>query len=162
MKPRVSNVKAQIAGLALGFSMVGASVATEPTGAAAPTTDVRQQLLDLEKQWTDAEDKSDTQALRRILDDRFVATFGAARTYDKEAFVTLFAREVDPSASQTLTYEAVIIEGDTAVVVGTDTARGTRDGAPRSAVYKYTATYIRRDGRWRVLAEHIVKVPPPQ
>lgn len=135
----------------------------EPRGAqAAPPTDARQELLALEKQWTDAEDKSDTETLRHILDDRFVATLGAARTYDKEAFIKLFARDVDPSASQAVTYEAVIIDGDTAVLIGTDTARGTRDGAAHTAVHKYTATYIRRDGRWRALAEHIVKVPPPQ
>lgn len=112
------------------------------------------------RQWTEAEDKSDLDALRRILDDRFVATLGAARTYDKEGFIKLFDRDVDPSASQATTYEAVISDGDT-VVVGTDTARGTRDGAAHTAVYKYTVTYIRRDGRWRALAEHIVKAPPP-
>lgn len=161
MKPRLKKLNPQIAALALAFSLT--AHATEPRGAqATPPTDARQQLLDLEKQWTEAEDKSDTETLRRILDDRFVATFGAAKTYDKEAFIKLFARDVDPSASQTVTYEAVIIDGDTAVVIGTDTARGTRDGAARTAVYKYTATYIRRDGRWRALAEHIVKVPPPQ
>jgi ketosteroid isomerase-like protein len=161
MKPRFNELKPQIAGLALALSLAAASAATEPKGPqTAPPTDARQQLLDLEKQWADAEDKSDTEALRRILDDRFVATLGA-RTYDKDAFIKAFAREVDPSASQTLTYEAVIIDGDTAVLIATDTARGTRDGTARTAVYKYTATYIRRDGRWRALAEHIVKVPPP-
>lgn len=97
--------------------------------------------------------------LRRILDERFVASFGAAKTYDKEAFIKLFAGDVDPTASQTLTYEAGIIDGDTAVAVGTDAARGTRDGAAYTAVYKYTATYIRRHGRWLALAEHIVQVP---
>jgi Domain of unknown function (DUF4440) len=55
----------------------------------------------------------------------------------------------------------VIIDGDAAVVVATDTERGTRDGAARTAVYKYTATYIRRNGRWRALAEQIVKASPP-
>ena len=88
-----------------------------------------------------------------------IATFGAAKTYDKEAFIKLFAGDVDPTASQTLTYEAVIIDGDTAVLVGTDTAHGTRDGAAYTAVYRYTVTYIRRQGRWLALAEHIVKVP---
>jgi len=163
MSQRFRNLESQIAGvalMALAFSVATVSVATEPAAPAAPPTDARQQLLDLEKQWTDAEDKSDTEALRRILDDRFVATLGT-RTYDKEAFIKLFAREVDPSASQTLTYEAVIIDADTAVVLATDTAHGMKDGAPRTTVYKYTATYIRRDARWRALAEHIVRVPPP-
>ena len=101
----------------------------------------------------------DPAVLRRILDDRFVATFDAAETYDKDAFIKIFAGDVDPTASQSLTYDAVIIDGDTAVLVGNDTARGTRDGAAYTTVYKYTATYIHRHGRWLALAEHIVEVP---
>lgn len=122
-------------------------------------SDAREQLLAVEKEWVAAEDKHDAAALRRILDERFVATFGAARTYDRETFIKLFTGDVDPTASQTLTYEAVIIDGDTAVLVGTDTANGTENGAAYTAVYRYTATYIRRHGQWRALAEHIVKVP---
>ena len=158
MKSRSSEWKRQILGLMLACCVAVASVATEPTSSqAASPTDARQQVLDLEKEWADAEDKNDGAVLRRILDDRFVATFGAAKTYDKEAFIKLFTGDIDPTKSQTLTYEAVIIDGDTAVLVGTDTARGTSDGAAHTAVYRYTATYIRRNGQWRALAEHIVK-----
>jgi hypothetical protein len=135
-------------------------MATEPTSSQrAPPSDARQQLLNLEKEWAAAEDKHDATVLGRILDDRFVATFGAAKTYDKEAFIKLFTGDVDATASQSLTYQAVIIDSDTAAVVGTDTAHGTRDGAPYTAVYRYTVTYIRRHGQWRAIAEHIVKAP---
>ena len=72
----------------------------------------------------------------------------------------MFAGDVDPTVSQTLSYEAVIIDGDTAVLVGTDTARGTKDGTAYTAVCRYTVTYIRRHGQWLALADHIVKVPP--
>ena len=160
MKSQSRKLKQQIVGSALACCIVASSVASEPTRPqAAPPTAARQQLLDLEQEWAAAEDKNDATVLRRILGEGFVATFGAAKTYDKEAFIKLFAGDVDPTASQTLTYEAVIIDGDTAVAVGTDTARGTRDGAAYTAVYKYTATYIRRHGRWLALAEHIVQVP---
>jgi ketosteroid isomerase-like protein len=125
----------------------------------APPTDARQQLLDLEKEWVTAENKHDAAALGRILDERFVVTFGAAKTYDKEGFIKLFTGAVDPTVSQTLTYEAIVIDGDTAVLVGTETAHGTRDGAAYTAVYRYTVTYIRRHRQWLALAEHIVKVP---
>ena len=150
----------QAASRALACCLVALTVAAVPASAQiSARTDARQQLLDLEKDWAAAEDKHDVTALQRILDDRFVATFGA-KTYDKKAFIEVFAGAVDPTASQTLTYEAVIIDGDTAVLVGTDTAHGTRDGAAYTTVYKYTATYIRRHGRWLALAEHIVKAPP--
>jgi hypothetical protein len=156
---RISVMKSQVVNWALACYLVALSVAAEPTSSqTAPPIDARQQLLDLEKDWTTAEDKHDATALQRILDERFVVTFGA-KTLDKKAFIELFAGDVDPTASQTLTYDAVIIDGDTAVLVGTDTAHGTRDGAAYTTVYRYTATYIRRHERWLALAEHIIKVP---
>jgi hypothetical protein len=160
MKSQSRELKQQIVGLTLACCMAASSLATEPTSSqTAPPTDARQQVLNLEKEWAVAEDKHDETVLRRILDERFVATFGAAKTYDREAFIKVFSGDVDPTASQTLTYEAVIIDGDTAVVVGTDTEHGTRDGEAYTAVAKYTATYVRRNGRWVALAEHLVNVP---
>ncbi len=161
MKSQSRELKQQIVGLTLACCMAASSVATEPTSSqTAPPTDARQQVLNLEKEWAVAEDKHDETVLRRILDERFVGTFSSGKTYNKEAFIkAILAGHVDPTASQTLSYEAVIIDGDTAVVVGTDTAHGTRDGAAYTAVAKYTATYVRRNGRWVALAEHLVNVP---
>jgi hypothetical protein len=57
-----------------------------------------------------------------------------------------------------VSYDAVIIDGDTAVVLGTETLHGTRDGAAYTGVLRYTVTYIRRHGSWRALAEHAFRV----
>jgi hypothetical protein len=104
--------------------------------------------------------KHDATMLRRILDDKFVASFGVKEPYDKEAFIKLIITgDVDPTESQTLTDETVVIDQDTAVVVGTDTVRGTEKGEAYTVVYRYTVTYIRRQGQWVALAEHLVKVP---
>jgi hypothetical protein len=53
----------------------------------------------------------------------------------------------------------VILDRDTAVVVGTDTVRGTEQGATYAVVYRFTVTYVHRQGRWLALAEHLVEVP---
>jgi len=120
----------------------------------------KQQVLDLEKEWVAAEVKRDASTLRRILDDKFVASFGANKPYDKEAFIKqIVTGNADPTESQTLTDETVTIDHDTAVVVGTDTLRGTESGAAYTAVYRYTVTYIRSHGQWVALAEHLVEVP---
>lgn len=87
MKPRAQTqtLKQQMAGVAVGRWLAAASLAAEPatepaSPPAAASTDARQQLLlDLEKEWTAAEDKRDAAALRHIPDDRFAATSGAAR-----------------------------------------------------------------------------------
>lgn len=120
----------------------------------------KQQVLDLGKEWAAAEDKRDTSTLRRILDEKFVASFGAKKPYDKEAFIKqIVSGDVDPTESQTLTDETVTIDHDTAVVVGTDTVHGTEKGAAYKADFRYTVTYIRRHGQWVALAEHLVEVP---
>ena len=90
--------------------------------------DPKQEVLDLGQQWVAAENKHDATTLGRILDDKFVASFGTGKPYAKEAFIKLIlSDDVDPTESQTLTDETVLIDGDTAVVVGTDTDRGTGD-----------------------------------
>jgi steroid delta-isomerase-like uncharacterized protein len=122
--------------------------------------DAKQQVLDLEKEWVAAEHSHDVAALRRILDDKFVASFGAGKPSDKEAFIKgIVSSDVDPTESQTLTDRTLIIDQDTAIVVGTDTERGTRNGAAYTEVARYTVTYILRNGRWLALAEHLVEVP---
>jgi len=132
--------------------------------AALPDDDLsiaKQQVLGLELEWVAAEDKHDAVTLRRILDDKFLASFGAGKPYDKGAFIReIISGDVDPTESQTLTDQTVIVDGDTAIVVGTDTLRGTRKGAPYTEVYRYTVTYIRRNGLWVALAEHLVEAPP--
>jgi len=147
--------------LMLAGCMAASSVAQAPKNPRTPPpTDTKQQVLNLEDEWVTAEYNRDAAALRRILDDKFVASFGAEKPYDKEAFIKLIVSgDVDPTESQTLTDRIVIIDHDTAVVVGIDTERRTRNGAMHMAVYRYTVTYIRRDGRWVALAEHLVEAP---
>jgi hypothetical protein len=150
-------------GLALtcAWGMTAVVLAAEPNGAASPSAgDARQQVLDLGKEWVAAELKHDAVALDRILDDKFLASFGSRMPDNKAAFIKAITEgKVDPTESQTLTDESVIVDRDTAVVVGTDTVHGTDNGAPYTVVYRYTVTYVRRDDRWRALAEHLVKVP---
>jgi len=137
------------------------------SGGAAPqnskaqaSADLRQQVLDLEKEWVNAEAKHDAATFQRILDDKLLASFGPNEPRDKGAFIkNITSGDVDPTESQTLTERTVVLDRDTAVVVGTDTVRGTENGAPYMVVYRYTVTYIHRNGRWVALAEHVVKMP---
>ena len=149
--------------LALTFvcSLAVTTLGAEPKSAASPPSgDARQQVLDLGKEWVAAEIRHDAVALDRILDEKFLASFGSRKPYNKADFIKALMRgEVDPTETQDLTDELVIIDGDTAVEVGTDTLRGTKNGAAYTEVARYTVTYIYRDGRWRALAEHLVDVP---
>ena len=145
------------ASVASSLSLAGESQESRfPSAAGA-----EKQVINLGRQWAAAEDKADSATLRSILDDRFNATFGSGKTYNKEAYIKAMIGDgvVDATGSQTLTDETVLVDRDTAVVIGTDTARGTDKGEAYTIVYRYTITYIWREGRWRALAEHIARVP---
>jgi hypothetical protein len=77
----------------------------------------------------------------------------------KKVIKGIVGGDVDPTESQTLTDQTVIIDEDTAVSIGTDTLHGTKKGAAYTEVARYTVTYIRRHGQWVALAEHLVEVP---
>lgn len=154
-KPEGDAMRQAIVFVSILFAVVTLPAIAETTNSAAE----QQQVLDIEKKWAAAEDKHDEATIRSILDDKFVATFGARPPYNKERFIKgEVAGDVDPTQTQTLTEEA-IVDGDTAVVIGTDTVHGTRKGKPYSENARYTVTYIRRHGQWHALAEQLVDIP---
>ncbi|HEY5071617.1 MAG TPA: nuclear transport factor 2 family protein [Caulobacteraceae bacterium] len=119
------------------------------------------QLAALEREWVGAEVNRDPAPLVRILDDQFVCTFLTSKPVGKSDFIRLVTRP-GPTESQDISDETVIVIGDTAVIVETDTARGVRDGTPYTNTLRVTVTYIQRHGHWRALAEHLAwGVTPP-
>lgn len=140
-----------------GTAVMSQAKAVQPT----PETEASQQVMDLEQVWADAENRHDAATLRTILDDKFVFTMGSdGKLYDKQDFIEGNVRGVpDPTRSQTLTDRTVIVIGDTAVSMGTDTERGTQMGKQFTEVARYTVTYVRRGDRWFAMAEHMDDLP---
>lgn len=99
----------------LACYMAASSVATEPKASQTmPPADAKQQVLDLEQEWVAAEHNHDAATLRRILDDKFVASFNADKPLDKETFIKLIVGgDPDPTETQTLTDRNVILDHDT-------------------------------------------------
>jgi len=141
----------------VGAAFAHAAAPTAQEQAAAPSAE--EQIRSLEQEWVDAEIHRDAVALRRILDEKFIATLGAGSPLDREAFIHAVVSSTASDVSQTLSDPTIVVDGDTAVVVGTDTLRGVANGVPYTHSYRYTATYIRRGDRWIALAEHLVRVP---
>ena len=119
-----------------------------------------QQILALEQEWIKAEPNHDVATLDRILHEQFVSRFGAEQPLNKKAFIAdVTEGPVDPTLTHTLSDQRVIINGDTAIVMETDTIRRIKDGQPVESVHRFTVTYIRRQGRWQALAEQSARVP---
>jgi ketosteroid isomerase-like protein len=132
----------------------GAALARNAQGSA------EQQVSQMLRDWVTAENEHDAAALGRILDDQFISTNGAGKPTRKAAFIASLTKgKPDPKQSQSLTDETLVVDGDTAILVGTDTFHRTDGAAPDGLALRYTITCLRRNGRWVALAEHIVKLP---
>jgi len=109
-----------------------------------------QQLVELDRQWCDAEVKHDEAVLNRILDDRFLVVSASGQvTKGKAAFIQMVRKFT--FTSYTVLHDHIQIHGDTAIVVAQLTTR-TQDGID-SAPVRCTVTYVRQQGRWRAIAE---------
>ena len=121
--------------------------------------DAKQQASQLLRDWVTAENEHDAAALNRILDDDFISTYAAGKPTRKAAFIKgLTKGKADPAQTQSLTDETVVVAGDTAILVGTDTFHRTDHAEPDGLALRYTITCVKKNGRWTALAEHIVKI----
>ena len=128
--------------------------------AVTPANDTEQQLRKLELEWTTAEINRDASVLGRILDERFVSTFGADKPVGKPEFIRdAVSADAERIVSQDLSEQTFVVAGDSAAVAELDTVHGLRAGAPFTEVLRITTTYGKHDGRWVALAEHMVPVP---
>lgn len=132
-----------------------AKVSTMPAG--NPKTE--QQLDAVQQAWVNAETHRDAAALRRILSPRFVFTFGVGAPESRDSFIHAVVTAPETKQTQALSETTMVIDRDTAIVDGLDTVRGEVHGKQYKAGYRYMATYVRRNGHWIALAEHLAPVP---
>lgn len=136
------------------ITILGLAPAALAAATGSDTDHAHEELAALERAWIDAEINRDPVALDRIIDDQFVCTFLVGKPIGKRDFIKSETLP-GPKETQDLSDETMIVSGDTAVVVNTDTLHGVRNGAPYAETARITATYIKRAGHWRALAEHI-------
>ena len=152
----------EFTGLFIGLAVAAVAIAGDGSRSSAADAETARQLRSLEREWVNAEINRDAASLRRILDERFVATFGGGAVLDKEAFIgQVLGDRTDKMLSQDFSDQTMRIDRDTAVIVETDTIRGNDNGEPYTRVFRITTTYTRHQGRWWPLAEHLAAVRPP-
>jgi ketosteroid isomerase-like protein len=115
-----------------------------------------QRVLALEDEYVAAEISRDEATLRRIVDDRFVFNSNSGRTSGKVDLIhNILGWRM---TGQTITERSVLVEGDTAVVFGTAELRfASDDKEDAKSLLRYTATYIKRQEEWRLIALHMAR-----
>ena len=105
-------------------------------------------VLAAEDAYVAAEIARDEVALRHVVDDAFRFNTSHGMTTGKDELVQGVLRM--GLVGQVITERSVLLEGDVALVFGTTELRFERSDTP--SVLRYTATYVDREGQWRLLA----------
>jgi ketosteroid isomerase-like protein len=120
---------------------------------------VEQAVMQMEEQLRAAVEKSDTKAYARIVGDDYVFT-------NQDAIVRNKAQMISAYASGNLKYESLKLDeikvhpyGDVAVVTGRSTAKAQDNGKDISGTTRYTRVYVKRQGRWQLVATQITRIP---
>ena len=109
-----------------------------------------ERVLAAEDEYISAEVGRDEPVLRRMVDDRFVLNASNGKTSGKEQLIQSILKM--NMVGQTLRERTVLVEGDIAFVFGTADLRfALASGAQRMSSLRYTTTYIKRGGQWRML-----------
>jgi len=127
-------------------------------GLFAQIGNVEQTLLQLERDWEQANAKNDTAALERILAPEFVSTDSDGRlTTRAETFARRKSGQVKFTAFTQDDYK-VHLAGDTAIVTGRSTIKGVRDGKDLTGRERWTDVFVQRNGRWQAIASHSSRI----
>jgi ketosteroid isomerase-like protein len=120
-----------------------------------------QEVLKTEREQRDAFLQRDIAKTEQLVADEFVFTAGRDIGNKKTLIGFLKSTAVDPTLTLTAEDTRVTINGDTAIVIGRRVERRRREDNNREGVAyaRYVRTYIKRQGRWQLLGEHLEAIP---
>jgi uncharacterized protein (TIGR02246 family) len=114
-------------------------------------------LIQIERDWADADIKADTAALDKIT--------AAGWTNNEDGQVTKKAQALADLKTGVLKVESVIlgdlktaVYGDTATVFGLWTTKSTQQGKDASGQYRFADVFKKLEGRWQAVATYSTKV----
>lgn len=121
------------------------------------TPSADQALKDAETHWAEAFKNRDKDALARILADDFIFTDDEGRVHDKAEYIK-GATELVKVESYKLDDLAARAIGAAGVVTGRWTGKVTIGGKDASGEFRFTDTFVKRQGRWQVLASQDTRI----
>ena len=119
----------------------------------------KQEILRVEAELLHAWETGDAATLRRDLDPTFTLV-------DSKGNITDFAANVAEVEKRDPAYtvfrnrdQAVRVYGDSAIVIGITRVEGSSGDAEFKAEFRFTDTWVKRDGRWVLAASHATRLP---
>ncbi len=115
---------------------------------------VEDKLIQLDKAWTFAELKGDKKAAAAIVADDYIGTTQQGEVENKAEYMAQMGPNSDMVRSDDY---KVRLFGNTAIM----THRATVEGV-RNMQFRSTHIWMRRGGKWRVVAHHGSRILPPE
>ena len=120
---------------------------------------LREEILGLEAERTDAMVQQDVKALTSLLADDLAYTHSDGRTDTKESFLSLIAAPALRYLGIDYANREVIDCGNAVVVRGTARMRLLREpGGRENYVVLFLDVWARHDGRWQMVGWHATRV----
>jgi uncharacterized protein (TIGR02246 family) len=122
-------------------------------------TPSEKEVRKLERAWLDAYEKKDPAAMNAIVAEDFTITFNDGSMQTKKQIMDSLAR---PGATETKFRTEDVksrVYGDTVILIGLVITEWKQNGLPMSDRSRYTDTYVKRNGKWQVVASHLSTAP---
>ena len=122
---------------------------------------VDQRLMEIEREWARAIIAADAEKIREILAPEVVLTAPDGTVLNREDDLAELVRgefkaEVfDPREMRVKVY------GSCAVVIGSTTVTGMYKGKKLHDQFRWTDTFVKRDGKWRIVASQATPIAKP-
>lgn len=132
-----------------------------PRAQQSKLTKAEEEVRRLERQWLDAYEQNDSEAMDRIVADDFTITFPNGAMQTKPQLMAMIKAPRRTSGPRTRFHTEDVgsrAYGDTVILIGRVVSEYERDGKPVKEQSRYTDTYVRRNGRWQVVASHLSNV----
>jgi hypothetical protein len=133
------------------------ALAAPATTAAAQGSATTRALTALENDWARGVVRRDTALFRRLLDPRFVYTEDSTVMNAEQVIASI--RDGDRVDRATNSAMTIHDHGSAAVVTGILRLQGRTKAAPFDRRYRFTDTWLRRDGTWRIIAAQDYLIP---
>jgi ketosteroid isomerase-like protein len=121
---------------------------------ASSTEDVEGTITHLERDWAAAIVNKDVAALGRLLADDFNGTSPTAHTFPKSTAIDDLKSGKYSVYMMVLDEISVNVYGNAAVSFTSQEEKSTYAGKETSGHYHFTDVWIKKDGRWQVVASH--------
>lgn len=137
------------------------AVTAQTESGTSPPKRVEQELLQVNKTYDEALVRSDIAALERIFAEEFIYISTSGSVANRAQQIELIrsgALKIDSGASDDV---HVRLYGETALVFGSFKAKGQFNGQAFDSIERYTSVWVKRSGRWQLVAEQGTLVSSP-